>query len=188
MIRTLITTAVILGVLGVPGLACADDDLTSLSYISYLERYVRLTSSQGQETMEAVVNMPVLVGDRMDTARGARAEVVLADGTTVWVDQYSTLDFDAVAHSRDNPSARTIVYLAEGGLVVEIPQQVLGDGTFRLDSPADPAVGPAESRSPLRAGGTPSRHGITAAPRRSDGVGGRGWRRSRDARLGNCPG
>lgn len=136
MIRTLITTMAILGMIGFPGLACADDDLTSLSYISYLERYVRLTSSQGQETMEAVVNMPVLVGDRLDTARGARAEVVLADGTTVWVDQYTTLDFDAVAHSRDHPSARTIVYLAEGGLVVEIPQQVLGDGMLRLDTPA----------------------------------------------------
>lgn len=154
MTRALMTTVAILGVIVIPVLACAEDDMTSLSYISYLERYVRLTTSQGQETMEAVVNMPVLVGDRLDTARGARAELVLADGTLLWVDQYSTVDFDAIAYSRENPSQRTILFLAEGTAAVEIPREALGEQLVRVDSPAGTIFlsGPGLHRLELREG------------------------------------
>jgi hypothetical protein len=116
--------------------AFAGDDVTSLSYISYLERYATLQPAQDRQTLDAVVNMPVLTGDRLDTSRGARVEVQLADGTTVWVDEFSTLDFDALALSRDNPAARTALYLSQGTVAVEIPPTAAGDGTMRLDSPA----------------------------------------------------
>ena len=154
MTRTILTTAVILAMTLVPGVACAEDDVTSLSYISYLERFVRLTTDQGKETMEAVVNMPVLVGDRLDTARGARAELVLADGTLMWVDQYSTVDFDAIAYSRENPSQRTILFLAEGSIAIEIPQAALGEQLVRVDSPAGTIFlsGPGLHRMELRDG------------------------------------
>ncbi len=121
---------------GAAGMASASDDLTSLSYISYLERYATVKPAQGGETLDAVVNMPVLAGDRIDTARGARVEVQLADGSTVWIDEFTTVDFDALAYSRDNPAPRTVLYLDnDGSVAVEIPSAALGDGTMRVDTP-----------------------------------------------------
>lgn len=110
-----------------------DDSLTSLSYISYLERYATIVSASQRETLDAVVNMPVLPGDRLETARGARVEIQLADGSTVWLDQLTTVDFDAIAHSRGTDSPRTVIYLAFGNLAVEVATSA---PSLRVDSPA----------------------------------------------------
>ncbi len=118
------------------GTAFAEDDATSLSYISYVERYATLRPAPGDESVDVVVNMPVLAGDRLVTARGARVEIVLADATTVWLDEFSTLDFDALALSRDNRASRTALYLADGSAAFELPAHGLGDDIMRLDTPA----------------------------------------------------
>ena len=118
------------------GTAFAEDDATSLSYISYVERYATLRPAHGEETLDAVVNMPVVAGDRLVTSRAARVEIVLADATVVWVDEFSTLDFDALALSRDNPAPRTVLHLAAGAAALELPAHGLGDDTMRLDTPA----------------------------------------------------
>jgi Family of unknown function (DUF6600)/FecR protein len=136
MKRSLPAFAVALVLLAASSVAYAGDEVTSLSYISYLERYATLQPQQTGETLDVVVNMPVLAGDRLTTSRGARVEVQLADGSTVWVDEFSTVDFDSLAFSRDDSSARSALYLAEGTAAVEIPTTALGDGTMRLDSPA----------------------------------------------------
>jgi len=136
MKRSHLALALVLVGLGAASVAFAGDDVTSLSYISYLERYATLQPQQTGETLDAVVNMPVLSGDRLTTSRGARVEVQLADGSTVWVDEFSTLDFDSMAFSRDDSSPRSALYLAEGTAAVEIPSTALGDGTMRFDSPA----------------------------------------------------
>lgn len=116
--------------------AFAEDDPTSLSYISYVERYATLRPAHDSENLDVVVNMPVVAGDRLTTSRGARLEVVLADATIVWVDEFSTIDFDALAYSRDHPAPRTVIYLAGGTAAVELPADGLGDTTLRLDTPA----------------------------------------------------
>jgi hypothetical protein len=136
MKRSLPAIAAALALFSAASVAFAGDDVTSLSYISYLERYATLQPAQTGETLDVVVNMPVLTGDRLSTSRGARVEVQLADGSTVWVDEFSTMDFDALAFSRDDSSARSTLYLAEGTAAVEIPAIAAGDGTLRLDSPA----------------------------------------------------
>ncbi len=128
-------TAALAGVL-LAAVAFAGDDVTSLSYISYLERYATLQPAHGGENLDVVVNMPVLAGDRLDTSRGARLEVQLADGSALWLDEFSTLDLDSIALSRDDNSTRTALYLAEGGAALEIPATAAGDGSLRLDSPA----------------------------------------------------
>ncbi len=117
------------------GLAFAGDEMTSLSYISYLERYATVQAAEAKEGIDAVVNMPVITGDRLDTARGARVEVQLADGSTVWLDEFSTLDFDALAASRENSAQRTVLFLQEGTVAVAIPATTQGDGTTRFDFP-----------------------------------------------------
>ncbi|HVN76481.1 MAG TPA: DUF6600 domain-containing protein [Thermoanaerobaculaceae bacterium] len=126
----------VLGTLFLVPVAFAGDDMTSLSYISYLERYATIRPAHGDETLDVVVNMPILAGDRLDTARGARVEVQLADGSTLWLDEFTTVDFDAVALSRDDTSPRTALYLADGSAAIEIPATAAGDGSLRFDSPA----------------------------------------------------
>lgn len=135
MNRRIALTSMILAATAASGVALAGDDLTSLSYISYLERYATVRPGQGGETLDAVVNMPVLAGDRLDTARGSRVEVQLADGISVWVDEFTTLDFDALAYSREDAAPRTALYLSDGGgVAVEIPSTALGSGSLRVDA------------------------------------------------------
>ncbi len=117
-----------------PVMASSEDDLTSLSYISYLERYATVRPAAGDESLEAVINMPLVGGDRIDTAREARMEIVLADGNTVWIDEYATVSLDAVAFSRDGEAERTVLYLAEGGMMVEVSRFELSDRALRVDS------------------------------------------------------
>ena len=117
-------------------LASEEDDLTSLSYISYLERYATVQPATQQESIEAVINMPLVPGDRVDTAREARMEVFLADGNFLWVDEYSTVSLDAVAFSRDGQGERTVIYLAEGTIMVEISSHSLSEQPIRVDGRA----------------------------------------------------
>jgi len=115
-------------------MASTEDELTSLSYISYLERYATILPANQDESLEAVINMPLVAGDRVDTAREARMEVVLADGNTLWMDEYTTLSFDAVAFSRDSEAERTVIFLAEGSIIVEVSEFVLSPKPTRIDS------------------------------------------------------
>mgnify|MGYP000044184499 CR=1 FL=1 len=114
--------------------ALAADDVTSLSYISYLERYSTVRPAQQGETLEAVVNMPIVSGDRLETSRGARVEIQLADGSTLWLDEFTVLDVDAVVGSRDDPAPRTALYLSQGSIAIEIPAVALGNEQTRLDT------------------------------------------------------
>ena len=131
--KTLATAALILG-MAAPLVASAEDDLTSLSYISYLERYATIQPATDDEAIEAAINMPLVVGDRVDTAREARMEVVLADGSILWLDQYTTVSFDAVAFSRDLVGDRTVLYLVDGSIMIQVPEHVLSGEPMRIDS------------------------------------------------------
>jgi hypothetical protein len=118
----------------VPVVASQEDDVTSLSYISYLERYATIQPASQDENIEAVINMPLVVGDRVDTAREARMEVVLADGSILWLDQYTTVSLDAVAFSRDVGGERTVLYLVDGKIMIQVPDHVLSSEPIRIDS------------------------------------------------------
>ncbi|MGD8440163.1 MAG: FecR domain-containing protein [Holophagae bacterium] len=131
--KRLASAALILAV-GVPMVASAEDDLTSLSYISYLERYATVQPATSDDTIEAVINMPLMIGDRIDTARETRMETVLADGSVLWLDEYTTISLDAVAFSRDVGGDRTVIYLVDGSVMIQVPEHVLGTEPMRIDS------------------------------------------------------
>ena len=116
-----------------PVVASEEDDVTSLSYISYLERYATVQPSSEDEGIEAVINMPLVPGDRVDTAREARMEIFLADGNSLWLDEYTTLSLDAVAFSRDTGGDRTVLFLADGTIVVEVSEHSLSTQPIRID-------------------------------------------------------
>jgi len=113
--------------------ASEGDELTSLSYISYLERYATVQPATQEDSVEAVINMPLIPGDRIDTAREARMEVVLADGNSFWIDEYTTLSLDAVAFSRDGNADQTVLFLGEGTIMVELGSHRLTDAPLRVD-------------------------------------------------------
>ncbi len=131
MKRSMIATAIL--ALAVVSVASAEDAMTSLSYIAYLERYATLQPANQEDSLEAVINMPVVPGDRIDTARLARVEVHLSDGSTLWLDQYTSVSFDAIALSRDTDGDRTVLFLSEGGLFLEIPSDVPEVKPLRID-------------------------------------------------------
>jgi hypothetical protein len=131
--KTLAMAALIL-VVTAPMLASQEDDVTSLSYISYLERYATIQPASDDESIEAVINMPLVIGDRVDTAREARMEVILADGSVLWLDQYTTVSLDAVAFSRDMGGDRTVLYLVDGKIMLQVPEYVLTAEPLRIDS------------------------------------------------------
>lgn len=115
-------------------MASQGDDLTSLSYISYLERYATVLPANQDETIEAVLNMPLVAGDRVDTAREGRMEIMLADGNALWLDEYTTVSLDAVAFSRDTEAERTVLFIADGSLSVEVAEHALASESMRIDS------------------------------------------------------
>ncbi|MCW8985922.1 MAG: FecR family protein, partial [Thermoanaerobaculales bacterium] len=110
-----------------------EDEMTSLSYISYLERYATVQPASQEESLEAVINMPLVGGDRVDTAREARMEIVLADANLLWLDEYTTLSLDAVALSRDAEAERTVIFLADGTIIFEITEFALSQKPVRID-------------------------------------------------------
>ncbi len=134
MKRSTIAAAIL--ALAVVSVASAEDAMTSLSYIAYLERYATLQPANQEDSLEAVINMPVVPGDRVDTARLARVELHLSDGSTLWLDQYTSVSFDAIALSRDTDGDRTVLFLAEGGLFIEIPPDAPASKPLRIDGAA----------------------------------------------------
>ncbi len=133
MRRALTLTALFL-VVPLIGVASQGDDVTSLSYISYMERYATVQPAAQDESLEAVINMPVAPGDRIDTARGARLEVQLSDGSTLWLDEYTSVSFDAIAFSRGATEDRTVLYMADGTSMLEIPADAPTTHPTRVDS------------------------------------------------------
>lgn len=131
MRHTLIAAAIL--AFATVGMASDEDALTSLSYIAYLERYATLQPASQQDSLEAVLNMPVVPGDRIDTARLARVELHLSDGAYVWLDQYTSVSFDAIALSRDTRGDRTVLFLSEGSIIVEIPTTAPVVEPMRID-------------------------------------------------------
>ena len=121
----------------VASVAFAGDDVTSLSYISYLERYATMQPAHGGETLDVVVNMPVLAGDRLDTSRGRTRRGAARRrqhrlGRRVLdprLRRTGPLAGRLLARSRSST-------WPEGTAAVEIPATAAGDGTMRLDSPA----------------------------------------------------
>ncbi|RLE24379.1 MAG: hypothetical protein DRJ65_09955, partial [Acidobacteria bacterium] len=139
MTRYLLTASMITLslMISLTGVASVEDDPTSLSYIAYLERYATVFPAGGEETLEAVINMPLVAGDRLDTAREGRMEAILADGTMLWMDEYTTVSLDAVAFSRDTRGDRTVLFLADGAIMLELPMTVEQKHRTRIDGASE---------------------------------------------------
>ncbi len=132
MRKTLIL-AILLAATPLMAMTSGEDDATSLSYISYMERFATVQPAEDDETLDAIINMPIVPGDRIDTARDAHVEIQLSDTSLLWLDEYTSVSFDAIAFSRGSQEDRTVLYLADGTVMLEIPETAPSQHPTRLD-------------------------------------------------------
>lgn len=135
--RSLLPSILLLGVLaasggeasrgdssGVPG-----DSRASYSYFRSLEGEVWVTaggrSPGGADPAER--GLPVLTGDRLELASGARAEVHLADRTRLFLGSLARVVVQQVAFSSDAQARSTKLELLHGEIVLRVPEEALGD-------------------------------------------------------------
>jgi len=96
--------------------------------LSLMDGDVQIKSEDSSEWLPASVNMPLRDGDSIWAPEGARAEVQLAGGTQVRLDELSSLDLLNI--SRDSSQ----FYLAEGSAYVNFRGRRSG-GLVQIDTP-----------------------------------------------------
>jgi len=86
--------------------------------LRHFEGVVTVQRASAGETSAAIPNLPLDAGDRVWTEQEGRAELTLRDGTTVWLDQRTTLDIVALDDGRGGSS---ILRLWGGSVLVWRP-------------------------------------------------------------------
>ncbi len=99
-------------------------------HISYVEGEVTLQRAIEPEPSGAGVNEPVTPGDRAWTATFGRAEVRLADGSLLRMDERTKVDFVAFGEAAGQ---ETLVRLWSGSIILRLVDA--GGATFRVDTP-----------------------------------------------------
>lgn len=121
-----------------PAVALAErelGELESYSYVRALEGQATL-ASDGEGVGEAAeANQPLLAGDVVQVARGARLEIVLADRNLLRVGGGSTLTLTRVAFSGDRGDRTTRIDLDEGQIVLVVGEDALGDQLPEVRTP-----------------------------------------------------
>ena len=90
-----VTTAFFLGWLGIAGLpGWAQDASPNVARVSFIQGSVQLMAGQGTDFQQAVMNMPVVDGSRLQTGADGEAEIEFGDGSVARLTPNSALQFD----------------------------------------------------------------------------------------------
>jgi len=73
---------------------------------------------QGEDTVDARVNLPIFPGDEVQTSRRGRAEIRLADGNVIAMDRGTTIQFRSILDSYDGDATQTVAQLDFGLAIV----------------------------------------------------------------------
>ena len=76
------------------GPALAQSSSANVARVSYIQGSVQLLAGQGTDFQQAVINMPVLDGSRLQTGGDGQAEVEFGDGSVARLTPNSSLQFD----------------------------------------------------------------------------------------------
>jgi hypothetical protein len=167
--------ALLLGFAAAPGIPAQEVEAYGDGYVrgdfgrvTYYEGGVtirRAHSEQGAPLVEeATVNSPIFPGDSVGCDWGQRAEVQLADGTLVWIDEASEATFLDLPTPSIAQANQSLLQVGRGAIRVQL---VLDPGAeFRVDTPAASVypLGDGEYRIEVEAGGfteVSSRRGVT---------------------------
>jgi hypothetical protein len=110
-------------------------ELESYSYVRAIEGSATLASRGDGVGEEAETNQPLLAGDLVQVARGARLEIVLADRNLLRVGGGTTLTLSRIAFSGDRGDRTTRLDLDVGQIVLVVGEDVLGDQLPEIRTP-----------------------------------------------------
>ena len=103
------------------------------SYITYDSGGTTIHQSFDQSEIDGRINLPIFSGDQVQTSRGGRTEIRLADGNVVAIDGSSGIKFHSIYESYEGDSKQTLIELLFGEMIVD---RVSSDGQpLRLDTP-----------------------------------------------------
>lgn len=112
------------------------DARESYSYLRTLDGSVTVAAPGSGPGEPADANQPLLAGDEVRLARGARAEILLADRNILRLEGGSVLRLTRVAFSADRQDRTTALDLAEGELLLVVTDEALGDELPEIRTPA----------------------------------------------------
>jgi hypothetical protein len=104
--------------------------------ISSIENSLIVQRSTEIEAEEAVVNMPLMAGDRVWTGEDGRAELVFEDGTTLRINHLTKLDFQAVSYYSEQYDNSTILRLWSGSIYIDAINIEDARRNFQIDTPS----------------------------------------------------
>jgi hypothetical protein len=117
-----LAAAALICALGVPAAAQDVPDTPPPAHVSYVDGSATLERDGRPET--SPLNMPLLTGDRLQTADG-RLEVLFGDGTALEMDRGTTLDLQSAV----------LLRLMDGQVRLSV-NSVTAENPYRIDSPA----------------------------------------------------
>ncbi len=107
----------------------------SYGYIRALEGSAYLIGATTGERIEVEVNEPLLTGDQVFTAAGARAELLLSDRNIVRLSDAAQLELRSLAASPDDRNDRTILFMRRGLGQLVVPDAFLGTFYPTVETP-----------------------------------------------------
>ena len=134
----LVTSILFAGGALAPALADYKDDPEYGSVygrIRYLESGLTLLRAGEGTVTEGNVNDPVAPGDRLTTDDG-RAEIGLADGSVLWLDQGTRLDVRNLSDINNRYEKTNLFALESGAIRIDASDPDSKDRTFRVDTEA----------------------------------------------------
>jgi uncharacterized protein DUF6600/FecR-like protein len=103
--------------------------------VRYVQGSLTLQRTGEGELTEATVNDPVVPGDRLTSGNG-RSELVLSDGSTLWLDRGTSLDVRNLADIESRYESTNLFALENGAIRIEAPEPQNKNRTFRVDTEA----------------------------------------------------
>lgn len=108
---------------------------STFARVRYLEDSLTIRPAQRGEPAESGVNAPVTQGDVV-VADGGRVEIVLADGSVVWLEDETALEFTTMADVAGRFEKTTLLALQSGTVRIDAVEPDPRDKAFRIDTEA----------------------------------------------------
>jgi hypothetical protein len=120
-----------------PHVIVADDEASGATYarVRYLEGGLTLERAAQGEAVDGSLNSPIASGDAVWT-RGGRAEIELADGAVVWIDDDTRVEFRTLADAGNQYEKTDLLAVQNGTIRIEASRVPDADGASQIDTQA----------------------------------------------------
>jgi hypothetical protein len=103
--------------------------------IRFAESILTLERPVEGDVQQAFANCPVAPGDVVST-RDGRAEVELADSSSVFLDVHTRVEFRALTDASNTQENSTVLLLEAGAMRLDVGDSAAGEGSFEVDTAA----------------------------------------------------